>query len=135
MLAGLLLLPLLWTQMSREQKSAHHGPIGSAGAGPSASDDAYHLHQAKRVGALGGVWGSFSPASPPTTSAVYRLPEARSDFIFCVLGERFGLPGWFWCSVFSRLLVWRAVGHRRRNPRPFGRLLAAGLPRCLPSRC
>jgi cell division protein FtsW (lipid II flippase) len=60
-------------------------------------------------------------------SAVYRLPEARTDFIFCVLGERLGLVGLGLVLGLYGLLVWRAAAVAAATREPFGRLLAAGV--------
>ena len=91
------------------------------------SDEAYHLHQAKQFRALGGVWGSFFTGQPTDDPAVYRLPEAQSDFIFCVVGERFGLPGMALVLGLFALLVGRALAIAAETREPFGRLLAAGI--------
>ena len=92
-LAGVLMLPLLWTQMSLDQKSRITALFDQPPPGHRPSDEAYHLYQAKRFRAMGGVWGSFFTGPPTDDPAAYRLPEAQSDFILCVVGERFGLPG------------------------------------------
>ena len=127
LLVGLATLPLLWTQMSREQKSRVTALFEQPAAAERPSDDAYHLHQAKRMLALGGVWGSFITGEPTDDTAAYRLPEARSDFIFCVLGERFGLPGLAAVLGLFGLLAWRGVTVAAATREPFGRLVAAGV--------
>ena len=126
-LAGLLVLPLLWTQMSLEQKSRITALVDQPPPGRRPSDEAYHLHQAKQFRALGGVWGSFFTGQPTDDPAAYRLPEAQSDFIFCVVGERFGLPGIALVLGLFALLVWRAIGIAAETREPFGRLLATGV--------
>jgi len=126
-LAGLLMTPLLWTQMSREQKSRVTALFEQTSAGGRPSDDAYHLHRAKQVRALGGVWGSAMAGQLADDPAVYRLPHARSDFVFCVLGERFGLSGTAVVLALFGLLVWRAVTVASTTREPFGRLVAAGV--------
>lgn len=127
LLAGLLMTPLLWTQMSREQKSRVTALFEQPSAGGRPSDDAYHLYRAKQVRALGGVWGSALAGQLTDDPAVYRLPHARSDFVFCVLGERFGLPGTAAVLALFGLLVWRAVTVASTTREPFGRLVAAGI--------
>jgi cell division protein FtsW (lipid II flippase) len=125
--AGLLMLPLLWTQMSREQKSRVTALLEQPAADTRPSDDAYHLHQAKRMFALGGVWGSLVTGRTSDDPAVYRLPEAQSDFIFCVLGERFGLPGLAVVLGLYGILAWRGLVVAAATREPFGRLAAAGI--------
>ena len=126
-LVGMLLLPLLWTQMSREQKSRVTALFDQPAAAQTPSDDAYHLHRAKRMLALGGCWGSALTGRPTDDPAAYRLPEARSDFIFCVLGERFGLPGLAALLGLFGLLAWRGLAVAAATREPFGRLLAVGI--------
>ena len=125
--AGLLLTPLLWTQMSAEQKSRVTSLLNQTQAGERPNGDAYHLHQAKRMLALGGVWGSAAAGDAVDDPAAYHLPEARTDFIFCVLGERFGLPGLALVLVLYGLLVWQGLRIATATREPFGRLVAVGL--------
>jgi rod shape determining protein RodA len=126
-LAGLVAAPLLWTQMSLEQKSRVTALFEQAGPGETAGGDAYHLRQAKQVLALGGVWGSVWSGQRVDDPAAYHLPEARSDFIFCILGERFGLPGIAAVLGLFALLVWRGLAVAAATREPFGRLVAVGL--------
>jgi cell division protein FtsW (lipid II flippase) len=126
-LVGVLALPLLWTQMSLDQKSRITALFDQPPPGRRPSDEAYHLYQAKRFRAMGGVWGSFFTGQPTDDPAAYRLPEAQSDFILCVVGERFGLPGTGLVLALFALLVWRALAIAQQTREPFGRLLAAGV--------
>jgi len=126
-LAGLFVLPLLWTQMSLEQKSRVTALFEQAGPGEKAAGDAYHLRQAKQMLALGGVWGSAIAGQAVDDPAAYHLPEAQSDFIFCILGERFGLVGIAVVLGLYALLVWRGLAIAGATREPFGRLVAAGL--------
>jgi cell division protein FtsW (lipid II flippase) len=126
-LAGVLMLPLLWTQMSLDQKSRITALFDQPPPGQRPSDEAYHLYQAKRFRAMGGVWGSVFTGPPTDDPAAYRLPEAQSDFILCVVGERFGLPGTGLVLALYTLLVWRASAVARGTREPFGRLLATGV--------
>ena len=125
--AGLLLLPLLWTQMSAEQRSRVTALVEQPAPEERPSDDAYHLHQAKRIRSLGGVWGSYFTGQLIDDPAAYHLPEGRSDFIFCVLGERFGLPGLGVMLGLFGLLAWRGIAIATATREPFGRLVAAGV--------
>jgi rod shape determining protein RodA len=126
-LMGLLVLPVLWTQMSIEQKSRITALFDQPPPGHRPSDDAYHLHQAKRVRALGGVWGSLVAGQPTEDRAAYNLPEARTDFVFCVVGERLGLPGMALTLGLFVVLVGQAVAIAAETREPFGRLLATGV--------
>lgn len=126
-LIGLILLPALWTQMSREQKSRVTALFEQTVPGQKPADDAYQLHQAKQMLALGGVWGSLISGPQADDPAVYYLPEARSDFVFCVVIERFGLWGAALTLALYAILVWRGLAIAAAAQDPFGRLVAAGL--------
>jgi len=126
-MAGLVALPLLWTQMSLEQKSRVTALFEQAGPGETATGDAYHLRQAKQMLALGGVWGSVLSGPAVDDPAAYHLPEARSDFVFCIFGERFGLPGVAAVLGLFALLIWRGLAVAAATREPFGRLVAVGL--------
>jgi cell division protein FtsW (lipid II flippase) len=126
-LLGLLVLPLVWTQMSHEQKTRVTALFEQAGPGTKTTDATYQLHQAKLLVALGATWGSAIGGQQLNDPAVYYLPEARTDFIFSVLGERFGLLGMAVVLGLFGLLVWRGQVIAANTREPFGRLLAAGL--------
>ena len=126
-LIGLMAVPLLWSQMSREQKSRVTALFDQAVPGQRPSDDAYHLYQSKQMIALGGGWGSLILGDAVDDPAAYRLPEARSDFIFCVLGERLGIAGMAAVLVLFGLFAWRGLAIASATREPFGRLVATGV--------
>jgi rod shape determining protein RodA len=125
--AGLCVLPLLWTQMSREQRLRVVGVLDQPAAGCQTNDDNRQLYQAKRMRALGATWGSLLGGQATDDSAAYVLPEAENDFIFSVLGERLGLPGTVLVLCLFALLVERGVSIAAETREPFGRLLATGV--------
>lgn len=124
---GLIAIPLLWTQMSREQKSRVTALLEQAGPGENPSADGYQLHQAKQMIALGGTWGTLIAGQTLDDPGAYHLPEARSDFIFCVLAERLGLLGIGLVLTLFALLAWRGLAVAAATREPFGRLAAVGL--------
>lgn len=126
-LAGILMLPLLWTQMSPYQRSRITVLLNQPRAEERPSNDAYQLYQAKRMLSLGGAWGSLLAGQPTDDLAAYRLPEDHTDFIFCVLGERFGLLGLAVILLLYGVLVWRCAAVALATREPFGRLVAAGV--------
>ncbi len=126
-MAGIVTLPLLWTQMSREQQSRVTALFEQVAADEVPGDDAYHLYQAKQMLAMGGVWGSLVAGQVVDDPTAYRLPEARSDFVFCVLGERLGIVGVTCTLALFGLLAWRGLAIAAGTREPFGRLVAAGL--------
>jgi len=126
-LVGLCMLPVLWSQMSLEQRSRVTSLFDQAGPNEVADGEGYQLRQAKQMIALGNVWGSFWQGDAADDRAAYRLPAAHSDFIFCVIGERFGLPGMALVLLLYACLVWQAVGIALATRDPFARMLAFGL--------
>jgi cell division protein FtsW (lipid II flippase) len=127
LIAGALLLPLFWMQMSPYQKSRVQVLMHPPAPGQKPAADAYQLYQGRQMMALGGPWGSFFSGTPTDDTAVYHLPEDHTDFIFCVLGERFGLPGLALILLLYAWIVWRTVAVAMDTREPFGRLLAAGV--------
>ena len=125
--AGLLLVPLLWMQMSREQRSRVTALFEQAPAFATPTADDYHLHRAKRMTAQGGLYGSLIGGKTIDDPAAYRLPEAQSDFVFCVIGERIGLFGQTFVLLLFGLLGWRGFSVAAATREPFGRLVAAGV--------
>ncbi|MBN1590475.1 MAG: FtsW/RodA/SpoVE family cell cycle protein [Pirellulales bacterium] len=124
---GALTVPLMWSQMSGEQRSRVRAWFHQTTPEQTPNDDTRHLHQAKQMLALGGVWGSWIGGQTVEDPAAYRLPEARSDFIFCVLGERYGWPGIAATLGLFGFLVWRGLVIAARTREPYGRLLVAGV--------
>jgi rod shape determining protein RodA len=124
---GLVCLPLLWSQMSREQRSRVTALFQQNAPGETPTDDGYHLHQAKQLLALGGAWGSLVAGEPTDDPAAYRLPEDHTDFVFIVICERLG---WFGAASVLGLLVllcWRGLVVAEGTREPFGRLVVIGV--------
>ncbi|SFH87389.1 FtsW/RodA/SpoVE family cell cycle protein [Planctomicrobium piriforme] len=125
--AGIALLPVLWICMSAEQKSRVTAVFQQHDGGKPDPGDGYHLYQSKQLLALGGTWGSELNGMPLDDLAAYRLPAGRTDFVYCLVGERYGLWGTlgtlavFSCFVITGLHVAAATRD------PFGRLLATGI--------
>ncbi len=125
--AGLLTLPVLWSQMSREQRSRITALAEQTEPGERPTTDGFHLHEAKQMLALGGVWGSYWSGEPVDDRSVYRVPEPATDSIMVVLGERFGLVGVGLMLLLYVALMWRGLVVAEATREPFGRLVAAGL--------
>lgn len=124
---GVLLLPVLWSQMSREQHSRVTALFDQTAPDETPGRDNFHLHQAKQMLALGGLWGSALGGEVVADRSVYFVPEGATDSIFVVLGERFGLVGVAALLGLYVLLVWRALVIAEATREPFGRLVAAGI--------
>ena len=72
-----------------------------------------------------GVWGEGGRAV--ADPAAYRLPAARTDFVLCLVAERFGLPGTL--ATLGAFAVLAAAGLRiaAGTADPFARLTAVGV--------
>lgn len=126
-LAGILVLPMLWCVMSVEQKSRVTAVFLQRDGGTPQTGDGYHLWQSKQMLALGGPWGSAATGMPLDDPAAYRLPAGRTDFIFCLVGEKWGLPGTL--GVLGLFLLFCCCGLyiAAKTRDPFGRLIATGV--------
>jgi rod shape determining protein RodA len=127
MLAGAALLPVLWSQMSREQRSRITALAQQTHPGQKPSDDAYHLHQAKQLLSLGGWQGSLWAGDATDDRSAYFVPEPHTDSIAAVLVERLGLWGLALVLALFVTLVWRGLVVAQETREPFGRLVAIGI--------
>ena len=55
------------------------------------------------------------------------LPAARTDFVFCLIGERFGLIGSLLTLATYAVLIIKGLSIAASTREPFGRLLATGI--------
>jgi cell division protein FtsW (lipid II flippase) len=126
-LLAIPVLPLMWMGMSAEQKSRIVTLFVQRDGGPAPTGDGYHLHQSKQVIALGGVRGSQFSGAMVDDPQAYHLPASRTDFVYCLVGERFGLMGA--CGTLLLYLALFGAGLRiaAGTREPFGRLLAVGV--------
>lgn len=129
--AGLLVLislPLLWQQMSAEQRSRIVSVMVQQDGGTAPTGDGFHLHQSKQVLALGGLQGSWlRPQSLVDDPAAWQLPASRTDFIFVMIGERFGLAGCGLVLLLYAVLIWSGFGIAASAQEPWARLTAVGI--------
>jgi rod shape determining protein RodA len=138
-LVGLSAVPALWSQMSRDQKSrvialwqpddlAGGYALGSTEPRRTPTPAGYHLHQAKRLFALGGFWGSALAGDTDDDLTIdRRVPEPQTDSIFCVIGERYGIAGCGLVLLLYALLIWRGLAIAEQAREPFGRLIVVGV--------
>ncbi|NNJ24423.1 FtsW/RodA/SpoVE family cell cycle protein [Alienimonas chondri] len=132
---GLACLPVLWLGMSAEQRSRVTAVFTQHSleelSEPAPRGDGYHLHRSKQVLALGGAGGSagwFGTAEEAADARVsLQLPAARTDFIFCLVAERFGLPGTLSVLGLFGLLTTGCLRVAARCGDPFGRMTATGV--------
>lgn len=127
-LLGMCLIPVLWLGMSREQQSRVTAMIlQQDGGNASVSDDGDHLYRSKRVIALGQTWGSELGEALVDDPAAYYVPEARTDFVFCMIAERWGFVGCCVTLLLYATLYGRGLLIAAATRDPFGRLLAVGI--------
>ena len=125
---GVCLLPVLWLQMNAEQKSRVTTLFQQQDGGIAPETDGYHLHQSKQVLALGGLGGSFFAEEPVIDDVTaWALPAARTDFILCLIGERFGVLGILCLFLLYALIVGSGLRVALRTREPFGRLVSVGI--------
>ncbi|MCA9115148.1 MAG: FtsW/RodA/SpoVE family cell cycle protein [Planctomycetaceae bacterium] len=132
---GVAMLPVLWLGMSAEQKSRVVTLMVQADGGTAPKGDGYHLHQSKQVLALGGAWGSERTGMPVDDPMAWHLPAGRTDFVFCLIGERWGLPGTLGLLFLFLLLFGRGLLVAAATREPFGRLMVVGIVALLASQC
>ena len=85
---------------------------------------AYNINQAHIAIANGG-WFGTGLFNGPQTNGGY-VPEQRTDFVFSVMGEEFGLVGGVVLILLFALLCWRGLAIARTADRT-GQLVAVGI--------
>jgi rod shape determining protein RodA len=85
----------------------------------------YQLNQAQT--AIGSGRQTGRGAQRATQTRLGFLPESHTDFIFAVVGERFGFVGAALVLSLYALLIWRALRILTIAKNLFGALLAAGV--------
>lgn len=126
-LLGVAVLPVFWPAMSAEQQSRITAVFLQQDGGPAPRGDGYHLHQSKQVLALGSVAGSQWNGTAVDDPMAYHLPACRTDFVLCMVGERWGLVGTLITLVLYLVLFGRGLMIAGATQEPFGRLLAVGI--------
>jgi rod shape determining protein RodA len=126
-LLAIPVLPLMWMGMSAEQKSRIVTLFVQRDGGPAPTGDGYHLHQSKQLLALGGVRGSQLNGPMIDDPQAYHLPASRTDFVYCLVGERFGLIGAWGTLLLYLALIAAGLRIAAGTREPFGRLLAVGV--------
>lgn len=120
--AALAAMPIAWSQLHDYQKgrvltflNPERDPLGAG----------YHILQSKIALGSGGIAGKGFLQG--TQSHLNFLPEMRTDFIFTMLAEEFGMIGALTLlALYAMILIYAyVIGFRSRNQ--FGRLLAIGI--------
>ncbi|WP_437185763.1 FtsW/RodA/SpoVE family cell cycle protein [Planctomicrobium sp. SH668] len=126
-LAGIVCSPIVWINMSAEQKSRVTATfMQQDGAAPDMGDG-FHLHQSKQMLSLGGVWGSQFGGQAVDDPYAYRLPAGRTDFVYCLVGERLGLFGTLGTLLLYAIFVLSGLHLAATTRDPYGRLMCTGI--------
>jgi cell division protein FtsW (lipid II flippase) len=120
-------LPVLWLGMRPYQQARIMSLFSQRDGGVAPRELGYHLHQSKQVLALGGVWGSEVAGVTIDDPDAYHLPERRTDFVLCMVGERWGLVGTLLTLTLYLALFARGVLLAATTREQFGRLMAVGI--------
>jgi len=88
------------------------------------SDSSYQTHQSLIAIGSGGKTGRGSDATQTENGF---LPERNTDFIFAVVGERFGFVGAAFVLSLYALLIWRALRIMTLAKNVYGTLIAGGI--------
>jgi rod shape determining protein RodA len=88
------------------------------------ADSSYQINQSLIAVGSGGKTGRGDDA---TQTSKGFLPERHTDFIFAVVGERFGFVGAAFLLTLYALLIWRALRIMTLSKNFFGSLIAGGV--------
>ena len=87
-------------------------------------DSSYQINQALIAVGSGGKTGRGDDA---TQTRAGFLPERHTDFIFAVVGERFGFVGAAFLLSLYALLIWRALRILTLSKNLYGSMIAGGI--------
>ncbi len=87
-------------------------------------DSSYQINQALIAVGSGGKTGRGGES---TQSQAGFLPERHTDFIFAVVGERFGFAGAAFLLSLYALLIWRALRIVTLSKNLYGAMVAGGI--------
>jgi rod shape determining protein RodA len=87
-------------------------------------DSSYQINQALIAVGSGGKTGRGDES---TQSQAGFLPERHTDFIFAVVGERFGFAGAAFLLSLYALLIWRALRIVTLSKNLYGAMIAGGI--------
>ena len=87
-------------------------------------DASYQINQSKIAVGSGGKTGRGDQS---TQTELEFLPERHTDFIFAVIGERFGFLGAAFVLSLYALLLWRTLRIASLSKNLYGTLIAGGL--------
>jgi len=120
--AVLVVAPAIGTPVLKDYQEARITAFLSPSTDSGGS--AYQINQALTAVGSGGKTGRGEQS---TQEQLGFLPEARTDFVFAVVAERWGLIGAALVLSLYALLVWRALRILALSKNLYGSLVAAGV--------
>lgn len=121
LLISLISAPIGWKFLHTYQKKRIEVFLGFG----DNSKEAYHIQQSKIAIGSGGIWGKGFMKG--TQNKLSFLPESRTDFIFAVICEEFGLIGALLILFLYLILFLRLIWQISKMPIAINNLLALGL--------
>lgn len=94
----------------------------SLGIKEDIKDAGYNVNQSKIAIGSGGVFGKGFLNG--TQTKLKFVPEQHTDFIFCTIGEEYGLIGSSAVLILFLILILRVITIAERQPSTFGRVYA-----------
>jgi rod shape determining protein RodA len=123
-LVGIVLVaaPAVGTPILKEYQQQRLTSFADPSGDPS--DAGYQQNQAKIAIGSGQVTGRGDSA---TQTRLEFVPERHTDFIFAVIGERYGFTGAALVLSLYALLIWRALRIVTLSKNSYGTLVAGGI--------
>ncbi len=120
--AVLVIAPAVGTPVLQDYQEARITAFLSPSTDPG--DSSYQINQALTAVGSGGKTGRGEQS---TQERLGFLPETRTDFVFAVVAERWGLVGAVFVLSLYALLIWRALRILTLSKNLYGSLIAAGV--------
>ena len=121
LILSIISAPLGWRMLRPYQKKRIEVFLGFG----DNSKEAYHIQQSKIAIGSGGFWGKGYLCG--TQNKLSFLPEGRTDFIFAVICEEFGLFGALFILILYLILFLRLLWQITQIQQVISQLLAIGL--------
>ncbi|MBQ8523642.1 MAG: FtsW/RodA/SpoVE family cell cycle protein [Clostridia bacterium] len=112
--------PLLWDKMAEYQRLRI-----MAGFNPNIDPEEYGYQAIMSRKAI--IAGGFRGAGLTGGTQFAKVPAAHSDFLFCVLAEKFGFFGTFAYMLLMTVLVIRTLMIARRTRKHYASLICVGI--------
>jgi rod shape determining protein RodA len=119
---ALVIAPAIGTPVLRDYQQERLTSFLNPSDDPA--DSSYQLNQSKIAIGSGGKTGRGDQS---TQTELQFLPERHTDFVFAVIGERFGFLGAAFVLSLYALLVWRALLILNESKNLYGTLIAGGI--------